>query len=160
MGRNPLHHGRVLPCGKLKMENGQLKIMLALIISIILSLEADFVQTKTSALMLEPQVSTGHMSYRSPDYLRWAYDKPQVLVWEMNGQETNVNPQVQKLLRMIMASVSGEAQDDAKMQRESKRLFRSVNIVMDERNGVAQRVEMIEKNGDITLIEFSNVQVR
>ena len=78
----------------------------------------------------------------------------------MNGQETNVNPQVQKLLRMIMASVSGEAQDDAKMQRESKRLFRSVNIVMDERNGVAQRVEMIEKNGDITLIEFSNVQVR
>ena len=134
--------------------------MLVLIISIILSLEADFVQTKTSALMLEPQVSTGHMSYRSPDYLRWAYDKPQVLVWEMNGQETNVNPQVQKLLRMIMASVSGEAQDDAKMQRESKRLFRSVNIVMDERNGVAQRVEMIEKNGDITLIEFSNVQVR
>ena len=134
--------------------------MLALIISIILSLEADFVQTKTSALMLEPQVSTGHMSYRSPDYLRWAYDKPQVLVWEMNGQETNVNPQVQKLLRMIMASVSGEAQDDTKMQRESKRLFRSVNIVMDERNGVAQRIEMIEKNGDITLIEFSNVQVR
>ncbi|MBQ6791540.1 MAG: outer membrane lipoprotein carrier protein LolA [Paludibacteraceae bacterium] len=134
--------------------------MLALILSVILSLEADFVQTKTSALMLEPQVSTGHMSYRSPDYLRWAYDKPQVLVWEMNGQETNVNPQVQKLLRMIMASVSGEAQDDAKMQRESKRLFRSVNIVMDERNGVAQRVEMIEKNGDITLIEFSNVQVR
>ena len=134
--------------------------MLALIISIILSLEADFVQTKTSALMLEPQVSTGHMSYRSPDYLRWAYDKPQVLVWEMNGQETNVNPQVQKLLRMIMASVSGDARDDAKMQRESKRLFRSVNIVMDERNEVAQRVEMIEKNGDITLIEFSNVQVR
>lgn len=134
--------------------------MLALILSVILSLEADFVQTKTSALMLEPQVSTGHMSYRSPDYLRWAYDKPQVLVWEMNGQETNVNPQVQKLLRMIMASVSGEAQDDAKMQRESKRLFRSVNIVMDERNEVAQRVEMIEKNGDITLIEFSNVQVR
>ena len=142
------------------MENGQLTIMLALILSVILSLEADFVQTKTSALMLEPQVSTGHMSYRSPDYLRWAYDKPQVLVWEMNGQETNVNPQVQKLLRMIMASVSGEAQDDAKMQRESKRLFRSVNIVMDERNEVAQRVEMIEKNGDITLIEFSNVQVR
>ena len=134
--------------------------MLALILSVILSLEADFVQTKTSALVLEPQVSTGHMSYRSPDYLRWAYDKPQVLVWEMNGQETNVNPQVQKLLRMIMASVSGEAQDDAKMQRESKRLFRSVNIVMDERNGAAQRVEMIEKNGDITLIEFSNVQVR
>ena len=131
-----------------------------MIISIILSLEADFVQTKTSALMLEPQVSTGHMSYLSPDYLRWAYDKPQVLVWEMNGQETNVNPQVQKLLRMIMASVSGEAQDDAKMQRESKRLFRSVNIVMDENNEVAKRVEMIEKNGDTTLIEFSNVQVR
>ena len=75
--------------------------MLALIIAVILSLEADFTQTKTSALMSEPQVSTGHLAYRA--------------------------------------------------------LFKAVNITMDERQEVAKRVELIEKNGDVTLIEFKNV---
>lgn len=129
----------------------------AFILSVILSLEADFVQTKNVAMMSEPQVSTGHLSYRSPDYIRWAYISPQTMVWEVNGEQSNVNPQVQRLLQMIMASISGEATDDAKMQRESKKLFRSVQITMDEQKGVAQRVEMVEKNGDTTIIEFTNV---
>jgi hypothetical protein len=43
------------------------------------------------------------------------------------------------------------------MQKESKRVFRSVKIIMDENNEVAQRVELIEKNGDTTIIEFNNV---
>lgn len=131
--------------------------MLALIIAVILSLEADFTQTKTSALMSEPQVSTGHLVYRSPDYMQWAYTSPQTITWEINGTKSNVNPQIQKLLRMIMASIAGNSQEDEKMQRESKRLFKAVNITMDERNEVAKRVELIEKNGDVTLIEFKNV---
>ena len=131
--------------------------MLAFIIAVIVSLEADFVQTKTSTLMSEPQVSTGHLVYRAPEYMQWAYTTPQPLVWEMDGNKSNVNPQIQKLLRMIMASISGGNQEDEKMQRESKRLFRAVNITMDERNGVAKRVEMIEKNGDTTIIEFNHV---
>lgn len=131
--------------------------MLALIIAVILSLEADFTQTKTSALMSEPQVSTGHLVYRSPDYMQWAYTSPQTITWEINGTKSNVNPQIQKLLRMIMASIAGNSQKDEKMQRESKRLFKTVNITMDERNEVAKRVELIEKNGDVTLIEFKNV---
>ena len=131
--------------------------MFALIIAVILSLEADFTQTKTSALMNEPQVSTGHLVYRAPDYMQWAYTSPQTITWEINGTKSNVNPQIQKLLRMIMASIAGNSQEDEKMQRESKRLFKAVNITMDERNEVAKRVELIEKNGDVTLIEFKNV---
>lgn len=131
--------------------------MLALIIAVILSLEADFTQTKTSALMSEPQVSTGHLVYRAPDYMQWAYTSPQQITWEINGTKSNVNPQIQKLLRMIMVSIAGNSQEDEKMQRESKKLFKAVNITMDERNEVAKRVELIEKNGDVTLIEFKNV---
>ena len=131
--------------------------MFALIIAVILSLEADFTQTKTSALMNEPQVSTGHLVYRAPDYMQWAYTSPQTITWEINGTKSNVNPQIQKLLRMIMASIAGNSQEDEKMQRESKRLFKAVNITMDERNEVAKRVELIEKNGDVTIIEFKNV---
>ena len=131
--------------------------MLALILAVIVSLEADFVQTKTSALFAEPQVSTGHMTYRAPDYMQWAYLTPQQLVWEIDGEQSNVNPQIQKLLRMIMASVAGNTAEDPKLQKESKRLFREVNIVMDEAGQVARRVELIEKNGDTTTIEFTNV---
>ena len=132
-------------------------MVFALILSVILSLEADFVQTKNVAMLNEPQVSTGHLSYRAPDYIRWAYTSPQTLVWEVNGEQSNVNPQVQRLLRMIMSSISGEANDDAKMMREVKKMFRSMNITMDEQTGVAQRVEMVEKNGDTTIIEFTHV---
>ena len=132
--------------------------MFALIIAVILSLEADFVQTKSSALMNEPQVATGHMSYRAPDYMLWAYETPEAMRWEVNGQQSNVNPQVQKLLRMIMRSIAGETTDDPALQKESKKLFRDIHITMDERNEVARRVELTEKNGDMTIIEFSNVR--
>ena len=134
--------------------------MLAFIIAVIVSLEADFVQTKNVAMMNEPQVSTGHMSYRAPDYMQWSYKTPQALVWEIDGEKSNVNPQIQKLLRMIMSSVAGGNTDDMKLQKESKRLFREVNITMDEKNQVAQRVELIEKNGDATVIEFHHTQVK
>lgn len=131
--------------------------MLALILAVIVSLEADFVQTKSSAMLNEPQVSTGHMSYRAPDYMQWAYTSPQPLVWEIAGEQSNVNPQIQRLLRMILSSVAGNNTDDPQLQRESKRLFRSVDIQMDESGEVAKRVELVEKNGDTTVIEFSNV---
>lgn len=132
-------------------------MLLTLLISAILSLEADFVQTKTVALMNEPQVSTGHMTYRAPDYMQWAYLTPQNMVWEVDGNNSNVNPQVQRLLRMIMAAIAGEGEVDAKAQKESRKLFQSVNVLMDESGRVAQRVELVEKNGDTTLIEFTNV---
>ena len=114
-------------------------------------------QTKSSAMLNEPQVSAGHMSYRAPDYMQWAYTSPQPLVWEIDGELSNVNPQIQRLLRMILSSVAGNNTDDPQLQRESKRLFRSVDIQMDESGEVAKRVELVEKNGDTTVIEFSNV---
>jgi outer membrane lipoprotein carrier protein len=131
--------------------------MLAFVLAVILSLNADFVQTKQIKLMREPQVSTGHLVYRAPDYMQWQYIKPNKVTWDMNGEQTNVNPQLQRMLKMIMASISGEAQNDAKLQREMKKMFREVNITMDDTGEVAKRVELVEQNGDITVIEFSNV---
>lgn len=131
--------------------------MLALILSVILSIEADFVQTKQVSMMSEPQVSTGHMIYRAPDYMQWAYLTPHTAVWEVDGNTSNVSPQVQRLLRMIMAAIAGNGEMDARTQKESKKLFQSVNIIMDEQTHIAQRVELIEKNGDSTIIEFKNV---
>ena len=61
---------------------------------------------------------------------------------------------------MIMASIAGENTPDERVKRESQKLFRSVDITMDEKTHAAQRVEMIEKNGDTTIIEFKNVTVK
>lgn len=131
--------------------------MLAFILAAIVSIQADFVQTKNSALFSEPQVSTGKMIYRAPEYLHWAYETPNNVIWEIDGDRSNVNPQVQKLLRMIMASIASEGKTDGKMERESKKLFQSVIVRMDEETHIAKQVELIEKNGDITIIEFKNV---
>ena len=103
--------------------------------SLIVSLEADFVQTKQVALMNEPQVSVGHLSYRAPEYMRWEYTSPEALVWEIDGKQSNVNPQVQRLLRMIMASIAGENTQDERMQRESQKLFRSVHGILRRGTG-------------------------
>ena len=131
--------------------------MLAFILSVILSIEADFVQTKNVAMLSEPQVSTGHMVYRAPGYLQWTYLTPQTTVWEMDGDQSNVSPQIEGLLKMIMASIAGQNMDDPKMKRESKRFFRSIQIEMDSTKEVAKKVQLIEKNGDNTVIEFTNV---
>lgn len=125
-----------------------------------MGLEADFVQTKSSAMMNEPQVSTGHLVYRAPDFMQWSYRTPQAMTWEIDGEKSNVNPQIQKMLRMIMSSISGVASEDPKLQKETKKLFREVNITMDEKNEAAKRVELIEKNGDVTVIEFKNTKVK
>ena len=131
--------------------------MFLILLAAILSIEADFTQTKEVALLNEPQVSTGHMTYRAPDYLQWAYQTPQPLIWEIDGEQSNVSSQIQGLMKMIMASIAGQNTENPKMQRAYKRLFRSVEIEMDEQNEVAKKVQLVEKNGDITTIEFTNV---
>ena len=54
---------------------------LLFIVSVIVSLTADFTQTKQVALMSEPQVASGHMVYRAPDYLQWAQAGVAGLSW-------------------------------------------------------------------------------
>lgn len=134
--------------------------MLAFIIAAILSINAEFVQTKQVGLLSEPQISTGRLTYHAPDYIRWEYQTPEQIVWEVNGAKSNVNEQVQRLLRMIMASIANNGEVDAQTQRESKKIFQSIDIIMDEKTQVAKKVEMIEKNGDRTIIEFTNVIVK
>lgn len=164
MGWNIVHYGRLLFGGEL--------IMLGLLLSVIVSLHADFTQTKHIAMMREPQVSTGHLVYRAPDYLQWNYLTPQQQVWETDGGKSNVNPQIQRLLHVIMESISGASLRDngdfdvsnsgniytlLPKRRDYKHLFRKIVLTMDETNGIAQRVEMQEANGNQTIIEFSNV---
>jgi len=49
------------------------------------SLEADFVQEKHMRILARPLIAKGHLTYRSPDSLRWEYRDPLQSVLLMHG---------------------------------------------------------------------------
>lgn len=51
------------------------------------SLEARFVQTKNSLLLLEAEESRGHFAYQAPDRARWEFTSPNQTVMIIRGDE-------------------------------------------------------------------------
>lgn len=132
-------------------------------------LEADFTQVKTVRLLQDEQHSCGHLTYRAPDYLRWEYTSPVPMVWETGG----ANPQAERIVTLIMRSVNGDYLDDnddftvtrdgdtailTPRKRELRQLFRQIRIRLNAKTGIADEVQLTEKNGDLTLITFRNVR--
>ncbi len=104
-------------------------LLTLIVVCTILSLEADFKQVKETRLLQEPEVATGHLSYRSPDRLCWEYLTPTAYKWELGTASSSsasattstppttsstTSPQVQQLLQFIIRSISGDnLQDNA-----------------------------------------------
>ncbi len=90
-------------------------LLTLIVVCTILSLEADFKQVKETRLLQEPEVATGHLSYRSPDRLCWEYLTPTAYKWELGATSSSTtSPQVQQLLQFIIRSISGDnLQDNA-----------------------------------------------
>lgn len=135
-------------------------------------LEADFIQLKTVQLLQEQQRSEGHLTYRAPAYLRWEYTTPVPMVWETGGNDGQTNRQAEQIVQLIMRSVNGEYLTDNEdfivermdnvacltpKKRELRQLFRTIRIRLNQETGIADEVELTEKNGDRTLITFHNV---
>ena len=61
------------------------------------TLEADFRQEKTLALLSKPEVSTGHFTYEKPNNVLWEYDAPKrVQMLIANGVLTTYYPDLRK----------------------------------------------------------------
>ena len=146
--------------------------MLAFILGAILHLSADFRQTKQSVMLVDEQVSVGHLTYRTPDYLRWEYTSPIQLVWELDGEKSNVSPQVKRLLKLIMQTIACDklqTTDDFEVSvkngvyhllpknRELKQFFTNIQLEIDSTTKVAKKVILTEKNGDVSTIVFYNI---
>lgn len=146
--------------------------MLVVLLGLILQLSADFHQTKQSQVLVEEQISTGHLTYRSPDYLRWEYTSPMQLTWEIEGEKSNVSPQIKRLLKIIIQTIACEnlesntdftvSYESAKYNlvpknRELKQFFTSIQLEIDPKTKIAKKVVLNEKKGDITTINFYNV---
>lgn len=146
------------------------------LLSILLSVGsfvAQFVQTKQSPLFDAPQESAGVLTYRQPGYLRWEYTSPQPLVWELNGDKGNMSSQLKGMVMLIRESIQGDF-EKAKTsfevttegntitlipkKRELKKIFRSIRITLNPYTRIADRVEMIEAGGDVTVIRFTDVK--
>ncbi|MDP9361081.1 MAG: outer membrane lipoprotein carrier protein LolA [Acidobacteriota bacterium] len=65
------------------------------------TLEADFLQEKTLALLARPEVSTGRFVYSKPNNVLWTYDAPKrVTMLIANGMLTTFYPDLNKAERI------------------------------------------------------------
>ncbi len=94
----------------------------------VLSIDCDFTQIKESSLLSDKAVSTGHLTYRKPDYLEWSYKTPFVLTLTVDGAVTRLNRDGHKeelsgkqarmigeLTKLIVSNVNGSILTDNKM---------------------------------------------
>lgn len=135
-----IYTNRMLFGGKMKL----------LILLTILLFDADFRQTRTSAMLESPLVATGHMHYAAPDDIVWRYD---------GSETTSLPPQILSYIRSMVAEERAEADgwvEVTPLPKQVKRLFSSIRILM--KNGAAHEVILTEPNGDQTKIEFINPQ--
>ncbi|MEE8368918.1 MAG: outer membrane lipoprotein carrier protein LolA [Thermoanaerobaculia bacterium] len=85
----------------------------------LVTLVADFVQHKESAMLIEPETSTGMFSYAAPDRVRWEYASPnpislliekgKMTIWLRDldqVEEVQVGKQSQRILKYLGASSS------------------------------------------------------
>ena len=146
----------------------------------ITGIACDFVQTKQSALLSEKAVSSGKMVYRSPDYLEWAYLKPnpRTFIYDGASAPTGQDKVFKDLARLIVSSITGgniaadaSFQTEAELsggdilvtmfplKRDLKRLFTSLVLRYKADTLEVTRFEMNEASGDVTVIEFKNSKV-
>jgi len=69
------------------------------------SLRADFVQVKSSTMLLETVRSTGEFNYLAPNQVRWDYDKPDPMIVLFNDDlVTTYHPSGQRAERVKVSS--------------------------------------------------------
>ena len=85
------------------------------------TMQCRFVQEKTMAMLTEPSVAEGVMSYASPDKMRWEYTTPYASALIVNGErivkvtegkveimDAKSNQMYQGMISLIMGSASGK----------------------------------------------------
>ena len=143
------------------------------------SIQCDFFQTKTSAMLTTPTEARGTMHYEAPDKLRWAYTEPTQHALEVDGETvtlTGVNGKANRLMKplgkLILTCIERIFQakifDNAATyeihlttkRKDMQRIFSGILFTIDKKSLTVQSIRLDEKSGDNTLIQFRNVQVK
>lgn len=150
-------------------------------------LSADFVMTRTISALNDSIKSTGRIYLGGPGLLRWEMLKPARSVLVVNGETAwlhypdmgvtkgfslSSDPVMSVLSKHLLALTKGNFKNLAQYydvsdavketrtltpkQDTVKKIFKALKVKANS-NGIVSFVEMISQSGDVTKIEFSNV---
>jgi len=150
------------------------------------TLHAKFRQVKTIALLREPLVSTGELTYERPDRVRWEVKTPDPLVVEMSSTGLRAGPpgEVQEIdagaavrlfgdlaglftasqeyasTRFSIAAGSAGAGSFLLTPRDPtvSQVIASIELDTDPKLGLPRRAVLREPDGDRTEIELLNIE--
>ncbi|MBO4738142.1 MAG: outer membrane lipoprotein carrier protein LolA [Bacteroidales bacterium] len=148
------------------------------------SLQADFVQTKTSTLFAEPTKQNGKLYFRQFSDLCWQYLNPnklsvimhndEIIVKTAKGGKINPPKGMHELLALICNAINGNFLDKKDLfdiqyykeknyilylipkQKRLKNMYQNIVIYLESQNLTADKVTLKELNGDETTIVFNN----
>lgn len=125
-------------------------------------IEADFRQERTSAALIEPEITTGKFKYVYPDSVVWAYDSddaiklPKILtklIAKVNDSDETNNPAFQKDFEKTW---NGNTLTIKPKKKVMSNILNSISITFTK-DGVADKVFVDEKSGNTTNIQFLNM---
>lgn len=148
------------------------------------TLKVNFTQEKTSKAYTKPVVSQGTLTYKSSDKLCWAYTSPRAYSILLNStgsylktaKGSTKNKMLGEMGKLILNTISGSGLSSnadfnieyykkndvvAYLTPKSKRfqeMYQYIEVYLNPQSYLATQVRMVEKNGDITVIKFSNHQ--
>lgn len=148
------------------------------------SLKVNFTQEKTSKSFTAASVSQGTLSYKKSNLLCWAYTSPKKYSIILNARGSFLktakgstkNKMVGEMAGLILRTINGAGlanNSDFNISyykssdilvyltpKSSKyqAMFKSVEVYLNPQTYLATKVKMTEKNGDVSVIKFSNHQ--
>ena len=146
------------------------------------TLQCDFVQTKHLKMLNDDMVSKGKMYYQQNDLLRWEYISPYTYTFIINPKRNDVidvkqNKLFKEIARIMMNSVIGNCLNEEKdfrsnisiskgewvvsllpQRKNIKQMFQRIVLHFSSKQPIVKQVELVEKNGDKTIIDLKNVR--
>jgi len=152
-------------------------------------LQCGFVQEKTSALVTGKAVAKGILLYQSPSALRWEYKEPipstlilsgnNAVLLNKEGKKVGDARMLKQLAGMIINVINGESIKSDKqfsteifqtdnsrirvvltpVQKRLKDFYSTIEMVLDGKTLLADRIILNESSGDKTVISFTDKEL-
>ena len=145
------------------------------------TLQCDFVQEKTSALLAEKAKSNGILMYRYSTMLRWEYINPtpstlilngnNAVLLDKDGKKTGNSTMIKQLGGLIISLINGDGIKDRKkfstevfetddqfhivftpIQKRLQDYFKSIELKLEKNTLLSPEIVINEKSGDKTVI--------
>lgn len=153
------------------------------------SVQADFEEEKTMAVLKEPQRSSGVFYYRKNDKMRWEQQKPTKYIIlidgdklrvQENGKEKNVGQagrMAAQIRNLMLGLVNGNFQDSkdfsqavsestsayqislTPLNKRVKGMYKQIDLVFSKNSLRLKDLTFYQKDGDKSVMKFTNEKV-